>query len=594
MAATIEVDLDLDTEDAAKDAKKKLGKAGNDSGTAFASGFKARLGLIAAAIAGVAAIAKGIDFFKESIAAARVQQDAISNLNTQLSITGQFTEQVSRGLQDFASQLQSTSKFGDEAILGQIAFAQALGATVEQSKQIVTVGADLAESFGIDLNSAVRNVGKTLGGFAGELGEIIPSIKGLTAEQLKAGAGIDLLAKRFQGAAAGALKTFSGSLTSLQNIFGDFQESIGAIVTNSPALISVLNVTSGLISRLTESISGQTNQDLLKPLLLGFVSIARVVNDTVIPAVRILFGLVETGGRIIQTGFQAIITGLATTINNTTGNVLRIIALLPGAVGESAGAAAQVLADIASTAQDTLSDVAGDTFSGLVTPEQTESFRNSVSEIIGEYERAIEASSRFKVVNKESLGEVVKDVSAGAKQIAGVLQGGLTNAFSQSFQNIGQILAGAGNGFKGFVGIVLNALGDLAISLGTTIIASSSAIEALKAAFLGPIGSGVAAIALGGALVAAGAALKVFGSSFGASSPAPSVGGFGNAAGQGIGGGGDQFSQTTPEEREEAQTRVSINIQGDVLDSEDTGLRIARILENAELNNNVRILGGLA
>ena len=45
------------------------------------------------------------------------------------------------------------------------------------------------------------------------------------------------------------------------------------------------------------------------------------------------------------------------------------------------------------------------------------------------------------------------------------------------------------------------------------------------------------------------------------------------------------------EERLEPETKVSINIQGDVLDSDETGLRIAKILEDASLNNNIKVLG---
>ena len=67
----------------------------------------------------------------------------------------------------------------------------------------------------IDLQSAARNVGRTVGGFAGELGEVIPELKDLTTEALQAGEGIDLLAEKFSGRAAADAKTFSGRIAQL-------------------------------------------------------------------------------------------------------------------------------------------------------------------------------------------------------------------------------------------------------------------------------------------------------------------------------------------------------------------------------------------
>ena len=584
----LNIDVEINTRSAEDKTEKALLNAGKTGAASFAAGFKANAGLIAASVVGVAALAKTMGFLRDSIAAAATQQQAVNDLNTQLAITGQFSEQASRSLQEFAKELQNTSRFGDEAILGQLAFAQAMGATAEQSKLAVSAGADLAESLNIDLNSAVRNVSKTLGGYAGELGEVIPELKALTQEQLRAGAGIDLIAEKFGGAAQGRVRTFTGAVDQLRNVFGDFQEVIGNVVVNSPAFISVINTTTQLISKFTQRLSGISDNDPFGDLLLGTISLARTVNEFLIPPFRQFFGFVNTGVNIVKTTIQGLVAAVAAGVNG----IVEIGAKIPGALGAPFREIAESARQAKETTDEILGELVDETLSELVTSDQTEGFKNSINQILDSYQAGIEKSREFKNAVKVDFKETQDTAKDAAKSIDASLRSGVVNAISVSAQQIGKSLAGAGGGVKAFVGVVINALGDMAISLGTTVIASSKAIEALKAAFLGPVGSGVAAIGLGAALIAAGAALKVFGSSFGASSPSPSVSGFGEAAGAGIGGG--QFSETLPEERAEAETKVNVTIQGDVFDSEETGLRIARILEDSSLNENVRVVGGLA
>lgn len=174
------------------------------------------------------------------------------------------------------------------------------------------------------------------------------------------------------------------------------------------------------------------------------------------------------------------------------------------------------------------------------------------------------------------------------KSLTNQLQNGATRIVSESFAFIGRTLVGFGEGFKGFTGLILGLLGDLAISIGTTVIASSKAIAALKASIAGSPG---AAIVLGGALIAIGAALKGLSSS---------LGGGASSSGGGGGGGGfvpspslpsgttdfqddrneDAFGFNGNEERQEEKPRISLTVNGDVLDSEETGLRIARLLND--------------
>lgn len=249
---------------------KKISKGAEKSASKGTSAFKVFLGTFSAMAlkSAFSAALKGFRslnrFVVESINLSAEQEKAVNDLNAQLKLNGEFTKETSQELQKYASELQSITTFGDEAILGQLAFAQAMGASAKQSKTVVSASADLAASLNIDLNSAVRNVAKTLGGYAGELGEVIPELKNLSIEQLRAGEGVDLLAQKFEGAASQQVKTFAGQTEQLSNSFGDLQEKIGDVFTGNDEIIGSLGILKDSFNELGQFIVD--NKDELQSL----------------------------------------------------------------------------------------------------------------------------------------------------------------------------------------------------------------------------------------------------------------------------------------------------------------------------------------
>ena len=143
----------------------------------------------------------------------------------------------SQGLLDQASALQQVSTFGDEAIISQQAFLASLEFSEEQIKKIIEASINLSAATGISLESAVRNTAKTFSGLSGELGELIPQLRGLTAEQMKAGDAVKLMSDLFEGQAEGQTQTMSGSIQQMKNAWGDAAEALGNLF--APAIIKV-------------------------------------------------------------------------------------------------------------------------------------------------------------------------------------------------------------------------------------------------------------------------------------------------------------------------------------------------------------------
>ena len=137
---------------------------------------------------------------------------------------------TSKALLEQASALQQNSVFGDEATIAQMGFLASIGFTEEKIKEVIPVAMDLASATGMSLESAVRNTAKTFSGMAGELGELVPQIRELTAEQMKAGDAVKVMGELFEGQASTQANTYAGSVEQLKNELGDMAEDIGTIV----------------------------------------------------------------------------------------------------------------------------------------------------------------------------------------------------------------------------------------------------------------------------------------------------------------------------------------------------------------------------
>lgn len=158
--------------------------------------------------------------------------------------------------------------------------------------------------------------------------------------------------------------------------------------------------------------------------------------------------------------------------------------------------------------------------------------------------------------------------------------------FVNGFAAVGAALVNGGNAFDAFGKEALKALGAIAIQIGTFLILAGLGFSVIPGfqASAAAIPEGIALIILGGALQALGG------------------GGVGSAAAASASSGGatpttsvdqqnqqDMFQTPAEAERAKAQTGVTINVQGNILDRRETGLELAAIINSAFDNNGVMI-----
>lgn len=167
--------------------------------------------------------------------------------------------------------------------------------------------------------------------------------------------------------------------------------------------------------------------------------------------------------------------------------------------------------------------------------------------------------------------QIAAKMAETGKQLANQLRSGLVGVISNSIQTVVKNLMAGRNAFAGFVSVVANLMGDLAIQMGATLIFAGLGIEALKS--LG----GAAAIAAGAGLIAIGTILKALSGGGGSGDVGGAQGSYTNPTYTADSG----FGPASQEERNTPQTGVQVIVQGNILNSRDSALEIANVLNDA-------------
>jgi len=254
--------VDTTTDKATKGAKRM--------DMAFAS-FAGNLAA-GAALKGLGLITDGIKSLVGTIGtltdAAAIQEDAIQKLNTSLVLSGQFSEAASKEMQAYASSLQQATRFGDELILENMALIQSLGNLETDALKGATKAAlDMSAALGISLTSAATLVGKAAVGEIGSLSRYGVIIKRGANNAETFAKTLDVLNSKFGGSAAAQVDTFSGAFEQMQNTWGDFQETLGFTITQSPVVIAAIKGLSTGINNLDAIV--KSNSDSIRTFSEG-------------------------------------------------------------------------------------------------------------------------------------------------------------------------------------------------------------------------------------------------------------------------------------------------------------------------------------
>lgn len=159
-----------------------------------------------------------------------------------LRIAGDFSAQAVRDFDKLAESIEKTTIFSDEAVKSSAAIAKQYRLTNIETEKTIKVAADLAARTGTDLNTAVQRVALTFEGFRDKgLVKMIPGLKALSEESLRAGGAIELIQRAVNGSAAALSESFAGAIARSRNFLDNMLESLGKLITQNPAVIAGIN-----------------------------------------------------------------------------------------------------------------------------------------------------------------------------------------------------------------------------------------------------------------------------------------------------------------------------------------------------------------
>ena len=165
----LEIIIDGDAsgaKDAAKQANKAMGGLGNTLKKMAIAGGALFLAKKAFDAIGES-MRKVIDFTKESIKLAGIQEKAEKKLATSLETAGIHTEGASERLKEYAASLQLVTTFGDETIIEVEAMLATFGASEEVIMDATQATLDMASAMDMDLKAAAILMGKAIAGETG-------------------------------------------------------------------------------------------------------------------------------------------------------------------------------------------------------------------------------------------------------------------------------------------------------------------------------------------------------------------------------------------------------------------------------------------
>ncbi len=568
MADEIKIDLVLDGKDAVKglkDVEDQAKKSGKRAGSKFGGAFKlAASGALVATAAVAAAALAG----KQFVDAAIVQDEAVQKLNASLRNMGVFTKETSNSLQAFAADIEKTTTVGDEAVLQQLSFAQAMGATVDQSKEFVRAAIQLSAATGKDLDSSMLQISKTLSGLKGELGESVPAVRALTEEQLKAGEAAKVILREFKGFEEAAASTFQGRLIQLGNSFGSLTEKIGDIVLKTPAFTNAFLLLRKGIDALVNNFNVDAISGFIQKTINSYISFQQA-------AMTYLWKPLEVTYNVFKAVFEGIYNHFVLPVITKINDIFSSIANNPWIQKLTGNALAgfsligEGLSTFGSQAKGLLDQY------GLLDTSFTDSMiqkAGNLKEILNEKTETFVEDQRKVVKAVEQTGTKVKEI---AFDISQNLNAALGKGAQLAIGSLVNSLMTGENGFKDFTKSILGLLGDLATQIGTTLLLAGTGISALFNL------SGPAALAAGAGLIALGQVLKSFSGGGGASVAPTSP--TGDVAATPTVGGPIEATEIAEEESREKQQQVQLVVHGDVLDSQETGTKLIRLLnENFE------------
>ncbi len=265
------------------DAVEEFSKSSSDhmgffqTATATAAGFLASEFAEYAVEKAKEALKLLVEQLKLGVDAAEKQETAFTRLANSLAISGHYSSEAQKGLEDFSHEMEKTTGVQDDVIAKNLALLSSLTKLDSEGLQKAQKAAlDMSAAMGIDLNTATLLVSKGIEGNVSAFTRYGVSIQEGSTKAEQFTNVVNALEKSFGGAAEGSMKTFQGATLGLTNAFHNMSEAVGNTIVQNPVVIAMMQQLAEVFEELEKYV--QDNSDLIREdLAKGFIFVADAI-----------------------------------------------------------------------------------------------------------------------------------------------------------------------------------------------------------------------------------------------------------------------------------------------------------------------------
>lgn len=193
------------------------------------------------------------------------QEMVLQKLSAAVRTNGGNVSEVLPIMQQFASDIQAITTYGDEQVHSMMAMATSMGVNAGQMDIVMRSAIGLSTALGMDVTTATKAAASAIQGKTGMLQEYIPSLVKCKTEEEKL-AQVQRLSESGFAQAEAAANTLDGKLKQAANAWGNLQEVMGEAF--APTVKAVAGLIKGICALLTE------NAAVTKTLTIALTSCA--------------------------------------------------------------------------------------------------------------------------------------------------------------------------------------------------------------------------------------------------------------------------------------------------------------------------------
>ena len=240
------------------------------------------------------------DQFTEGISESMNYEMQITRLANSLAANGKFTQQAIDDLEDYVGAMEDLSGIDDEVIAKNLSVLSSMTRLSSDGLQRAqTAALNLSAALGVDLDQATKMVGKASEGSTDAFKKYGIVIDETADKNLTFANTLTQIEKRFGNAASGNMQNFKGSLTGLENAFGNLFQALGDIIVKNPAIIAGMTELSKIVSGLKGD-AESAGPAIAKSIGEGLTQII-AVTATVYETFNKLFDFLINGSALVAT-----------------------------------------------------------------------------------------------------------------------------------------------------------------------------------------------------------------------------------------------------------------------------------------------------